>query len=61
MNHDHSRHDASPPGFWRSRYAIGLLVMYAWPAINEEAEMRRRFGAEFEAYAAGTPGFLPLW
>ena len=38
-----------------------LLLMYARLAINEEAEMRQRFGAEFEAYAARTPRFLPSW
>jgi hypothetical protein len=26
MNHDPAPHEA-PPGFWRSRYAIGLLVI----------------------------------
>ena len=36
-----------------------LLVMYGRLAITEEAEMRARFGAEFEAYAARTPRFLP--
>jgi protein-S-isoprenylcysteine O-methyltransferase Ste14 len=36
-----------------------LLVMYARLAITEEAEMRKRFGAEFEAYAANTPRFVP--
>ena len=38
-----------------------LLVMYARLAITEEAEIARRFGAEFEAYAASTPRFLPSW
>ena len=38
-----------------------LLVMYGRLAITEEAEMRKRFGAQFEAYAAGTPRFLPSW
>ena len=38
-----------------------LLVMYGRLAITEEAEMRKRFGAEFEAYAARTPRFLPSW
>ncbi len=38
-----------------------LLLMYARLAIREEAEMRKRFGAEFEAYAARTPRFLPSW
>ena len=38
-----------------------LLVMYARLAIKEEAEMRKQFGAEFEAYAARTPRFLPSW
>ncbi len=28
MNHDHTGHEA-PPSFWRSRYAIGLVVMGA--------------------------------
>lgn len=36
-----------------------LLVMYARLAITEESDMRKRFGAEFEAYAACTPRFLP--
>ncbi|MDO8249595.1 MAG: isoprenylcysteine carboxylmethyltransferase family protein [Rhodoferax sp.] len=38
-----------------------LLLMYARLAITEEAEMRKRFGAEFDAYAARTPRFLPSW
>ena len=38
-----------------------LLLMYARLAINEEAAMRQQFGAEFEAYAARTPRFLPSW
>ena len=36
-----------------------LLVMYRRLAITEEAQMRQQFGAEFEAYAARTPRFLP--
>ena len=36
-----------------------LLFMYGRLAITEEAEMRKRFGGEFEAYAARTPRFLP--
>lgn len=36
-----------------------LLVMYGRLAITEEAEMHKRFGARFEAYAARTPRFLP--
>ena len=38
-----------------------LLVMYARLALTEEAEMRKRFGAEFDAYAGRTPRFLPTW
>ena len=38
-----------------------LLVMYARLAITEEAQMQKRFGAEFEAYAARTPRFVPTW
>ena len=34
-----------------------LLIMYARLAITEEAEMRKRFGGEFENYAA--PRFVP--
>ena len=36
-----------------------LLVMYARLALTEEAQMRKQFGAQFEAYAARTPRFLP--
>ena len=36
-----------------------LLVMYGRLAITEEAEMHKRFGAEFDAYMARTPRFLP--
>lgn len=36
-----------------------LVAMYARLAVTEEAEMRQRFGAAFEAYAARTPRFLP--
>lgn len=38
-----------------------LLLMYARLAITQEAEMRKRFGTEFDAYAARTPRFLPSW
>ena len=38
-----------------------LVVMYARLGVTEEAEMRKRFGAEFEAYAANTPRFVPSW
>ena len=36
-----------------------LLLMYGRLAITEEAQMRKQFGAEFEAYAARTPRFFP--
>ena len=36
-----------------------LLAMYARLAVNEEAEIRSRFGAEFDAYALATPRFVP--
>ena len=36
-----------------------LLLMYARLAINEEAAMRKQFGAEYEAWAARTPRFVP--
>jgi protein-S-isoprenylcysteine O-methyltransferase Ste14 len=36
-----------------------LLVMYGRLAVTEEAEMRARFGAAFDRYAAQTPRFIP--
>ena len=36
-----------------------LWFMYAPLAITEETEMHKRFGADFDAYAASTPRFLP--
>jgi len=38
-----------------------LLVMYGRLAVTEEAEMRARFGAEFERYAERTPRFIPAF
>jgi protein-S-isoprenylcysteine O-methyltransferase Ste14 len=38
-----------------------LLMMYARLSFTEEAEMRRQFGAEYEAYASRTPRFIPRW
>lgn len=37
-----------------------LVFMYSRLSITEEADMRRQFGAEFEAYAARTPRFVPF-
>jgi len=36
-----------------------LLIMYGRLAITEEAEMRKKFGTEFDAYAVRTPRFFP--
>jgi protein-S-isoprenylcysteine O-methyltransferase Ste14 len=36
-----------------------LVAMYGRLAVTEEREMRDRFGAEFDAYAARTPRFVP--
>ncbi|MBL8343867.1 MAG: isoprenylcysteine carboxylmethyltransferase family protein [Rubrivivax sp.] len=38
-----------------------LVAMYSRLAINEERDMRRQFGAAFDAYAARTPRFFPSW
>ena len=38
-----------------------LLVMYARLAMTEEAEMRKQFGAQYEAWAARTPRFVPAF
>ena len=36
-----------------------LVAMYSRLAINEERDMRKQFGAAFDAYAARTPRFFP--
>ncbi len=36
-----------------------LVAMYGRLAVTEEREMRARFGAEFDVYAARTPRFVP--
>jgi protein-S-isoprenylcysteine O-methyltransferase Ste14 len=36
-----------------------LLIMYGRLAVTEETEMRKHFGAAFDAYAARTPRFIP--
>jgi len=36
-----------------------LVLMYGRLAVTEEREMRKRFGAEFDAYATATPRFFP--
>ena len=38
-----------------------LLLMYGRLAVKEEEEMRAQFGATYEAYAARTPRFLPVF
>jgi len=43
MNHDHSDNLSEPPPFWRSRYAIGLLVMGAVAAYFLLSEHRAHF------------------
>lgn len=43
MSHDHSRHDADPTNFWRSRYPIGLLVMGAIATYFLLSEHRAHF------------------
>ena len=43
MNHDHSQHDLQPIPFWRSRNAIGLLVLGAIAAYFLLSEHRAHF------------------
>jgi hypothetical protein len=43
MNQELSHHNAEPPPFWRSRYAIGLLVMGAIAAYFLLSEHRAHF------------------
>jgi protein-S-isoprenylcysteine O-methyltransferase Ste14 len=38
-----------------------LLLMYGRLAVTEDAEMHKRFGTDYDAYAASTPRFLPSW
>ena len=46
MNHDLPHREPKPPPFWRSRYAIGLLVMGAIAAYFLLSEHRAHvFGA----------------
>lgn len=43
MNHDHAYQDGEPRSFWRSRYAIGLLVMGAIASYFLLTEHRAHF------------------
>ena len=43
MNHEHSQNHVEPTAFWRSRYAIGLLVMGAVAAYFLLSEHRAHF------------------
>ena len=43
MNHEPSHLDTEPPPFWRSRYAIGLLVMGAIATYFLLSEHRAHF------------------
>ncbi len=52
MKHSSSHHDQSPPSFWRSRYAVGLLIMGAVAAWY--------FWAEHRAHLLGALPYLIL-
>ena len=43
MNHNHALQDAVPTPFWRSRYAVGLLVLGAIAAYFLLSEHRAHF------------------
>jgi len=43
MNHDHASLDTGPTGFWRSRYAVGLLFFGAVSAYFLLSEHRAHF------------------
>lgn len=43
MNHELSHHDAEPPPFWRSRYAVGLVIMGAIATYFLLSEHRAHF------------------
>ena len=43
MNHDPPRHDIEATPFWRSRYAVGLLVMGAVATYLLLSEHRAHF------------------
>ena len=43
MSHDPAQHDSAPTAFWRSRYAIGLLVFGAIAAYFLLSEHRAHF------------------
>lgn len=42
MNHDHEAHE-TPPGFWGSRYAVGLIVIGAVAGYFLLTEHRAHF------------------
>lgn len=42
MNHDHGAHE-TPPGFWGSRYAVGLIVIGAVAGYFLLTEHRAHF------------------
>ena len=52
MNHELSHRETEPPPFWRSRYAMGLLVMGAIATYFLLSEHR--------AHILGAPPFLLL-
>ena len=43
MNHTHSQHDSESPGFWGSRYSVGLIVFGAVSAYFLLTEHRAHF------------------
>lgn len=52
MTNSSSHHDQSPPPFWRSRYAVGLLIMGAVATWY--------FWAEHRAHLLGALPYLIL-
>ena len=43
MNHDHLQHNSEPPGFWRTRYSICLIVFGAIATYFLLSEHRAHF------------------
>ena len=42
-------------------FLLAVAIHYGMTVRREEARLRRRHGARFEAYRAATPAFIPAW
>jgi protein-S-isoprenylcysteine O-methyltransferase Ste14 len=50
--------DSSAAGWW---FVLFVVVNHVYFVLVEEPGLRRRFGAEYENYAANVPRWWPRW